>query len=65
MSCARRTPWGFCELGALRPGRIGIMRPRYDMSADRAPVGIGGPDAIAISVPAETLRCNETGDYLQ
>jgi hypothetical protein len=41
------------------------MRPRYDMSADRAPVGIGGPDAIAISVPAETLRCNETGDYLQ
>jgi hypothetical protein len=55
----------FCEPGALRPGRIGIMRQRCDVSADRAPVGIGGPDAIAISVPAETLLCNESGDYLQ
>jgi len=55
----------FCEPGALRPDRIGIMRQRCDVSADRAPVGIGGPDAIAISVPAETLLCNESGDYLQ
>jgi len=56
---------GFCEPGALRPARIGIMRQRCDMSADRAPGGIGGPDAIAISVLAETPRCNESGDYLQ